>query len=77
MSKKLKHKAFTFTTTLLITAMTTAVAVYASVHIHASAPGSILAQAAVPVGASTMQQMLLMAWSEFSEHLKKTCTASA
>ena len=74
MTRKFRHKALSITSTLLITAFTTTVAVYAGIHVNASAPGSFLAQV-VPVGASTMQQMLLMAWSEFSEHLKKTCTA--
>jgi hypothetical protein len=74
MSRKLKHKTFTITSSLFITAITTAVAVYAGVHISASAPGSVLAQA-VPVGVSTVQQVVLVAWSEFSEHLKEKCTA--
>jgi hypothetical protein len=74
MPKKLKHKTFTITSSLLITAITTAVAVYAGVHISANAPGSALAEA-VPVGVSTVQQMVLVAWSEYSEHLKETCKA--
>lgn len=75
MSKALKHRALSITSTLLITAFTTGVAFYFGLHLHATQPSSVLAQAAVPVGASTMQQVLLLAWSEFSEHLKKTCTA--
>jgi hypothetical protein len=75
MSTKLKHKALSVTSTVLITAFTTGIAFYAGIHLHISQPGSVLVQAAVPVGASTMQQVLLMAWSEFSETLKKTCTA--
>ena len=75
MSNKLKHKAFSFTSTLFITAVTAAVSVYASSHISVPASGSVLAEAAVPVGVSTVQQMLTMAWSEFTEHVKKSCTA--
>ena len=74
MTHKIKHKAITASTALLITALTTSVAVYAGVHINATAPGSVLAQA-VPVGVSTVQQMLLMVWTEYAERLKKTCTA--
>jgi len=75
MSKKLKYKALSITSTVLITAFTTGIAFYIGIHLHTSVPTSVLAQAVVPVGASTMQQVLLLAWSEFSETLKKTCTA--
>ena len=75
MSRRLKYKAFMVTSTLFITAVTAAVSVYASGHITIPTSGSVLAEAAVPVGVSTVQQMLTLAWSEFTEHLKKTCTA--
>ncbi len=75
MSGELKHKTLMITASLLITAVTTAFAVYAGARISMVAPGSILVQA-VPVGVSTMQQMLLLLWAEFSSH-PKTQTATA
>ena len=75
MHKRSKRKTFLIATSSLITAMTTAFAVYAGDHISASAPGSFLAQA-VPVGASAVQQVLVMAWSEFSHQLVETCSSS-
>ena len=75
MSGRSKHKTLLMISSALITAVTTAFAVYAGTHISASAPGSFLAQA-VPVGASAIQQVLVMAWSEFSSHLAETCSSS-
>ena len=76
MHKKPKRKARLMISSALITAVTTAVAVYAGTHISAATPGSFLAQA-VPVGASALQQMLVMAWSAFSNNSAETCSSSA
>jgi hypothetical protein len=68
--KKLRNKTHLVTATVFITAATTSLAVYAGHYISAAVPGSVLAQAVVPVGASTVQQMLLIIWSEVSGHAK-------
>jgi hypothetical protein len=75
MPAKLKHKTLLMMPTAVITAATTALAVYAGTRINAIAPGSFMAEA-VPVGMSTVQQVLVMAWSEFSGHFKETASTS-
>ncbi len=75
MTKKLKHKTLLMIPSVLITAVTTTVAVYVGARIGVNAPGSLL-ELVVPVGASTVQQVLVTAWTEFSNHLIQTCTSS-
>jgi hypothetical protein len=63
----LKHKTRLVTSSLFITAATATLAVYAEHYANVNLPGSVLAQA-VPVGISTVQQMLVIIWAEFSGH---------
>jgi len=66
----LRNKTRLVTASLFITATTSALAVYAGHYASVTVPGSILAQAAVPVGVSTVQQMLFIILSELSGHPK-------
>jgi len=72
----LRNKRRVVTASLFITAATSALAVYGGHYASITIPGSILAQAAVPVGVSTMQQMLLIIWSEVSGQQKPETSKS-